>query len=208
VTNFAQQERQALCDVFLQVGPGAPTLCEGWATADLAAHLVIRERRPDAMPGALIPWFAGHTNNVLRATRDGSSWEDLVARVRSGPPAAMRLADEQINSVEYFVHHEDVRRAGATAWKPRSLDPAEEAALWGRLRLMGRVLARRAPTGLAVVAPGFGDATLKRGPAVVTLRGKPSELTLLVFGRGSHASIDYAGDELSVERLRHASFGL
>ena len=73
---------------------------------------------------------------------------------------------------------------------------------------MGRVLARRAPTGLAVVAPGFGDATLKRGPAVVTLRGKPSELTLLVFGRGSHASIDYAGDELSVERLRHASFGL
>jgi len=208
VTNFAQQERQALCDVFLQVGPGAPTLCEGWATADLAAHLVIRERRPDAMPGTALPWFAGHTNNVLRATRDGRSWEDLVARVRSGPPAAMRLFDEQINSVEYFVHHEDVRRAGGVALKPRSLDAAEEAALWGRLRLMGRLLARRAPTGLAVEAPGFGDATLKRGPAVVTVRGKPSELTLLVFGRGSHASVDYVGDELSVERLRHASFGL
>ena len=31
--------------------PTRPTCCEGWDTAHLAAHLVVRDRRPDAMPG-------------------------------------------------------------------------------------------------------------------------------------------------------------
>src|SRR5882762_622635 len=36
-------ERRELCDLFLELGPDAPTLCEGWTTLDLAAHLVLRE---------------------------------------------------------------------------------------------------------------------------------------------------------------------
>ncbi|MGD0448569.1 MAG: maleylpyruvate isomerase family mycothiol-dependent enzyme [Candidatus Dormibacteria bacterium] len=40
------QERRELCDLLIQVGPDAPTLCEGWTTSDLAAHLVLRERFP------------------------------------------------------------------------------------------------------------------------------------------------------------------
>jgi uncharacterized protein (TIGR03083 family) len=45
---LARAERAALCDLFDEVGPDAPTLCAGWTTRDLAAHLVIRERRADA----------------------------------------------------------------------------------------------------------------------------------------------------------------
>jgi uncharacterized protein (TIGR03085 family) len=207
VRHIAHEERLALCDLFLEVGPDAPTLCEGWSSGDLAAHLVIRERRLDTMPGVLLRPFAAYTNRVLQATRAGTSWEDLVARLRSGPPAPLRLVDEPINTVEYFVHHEDVRRA-ASGWEPRQLDGEEEAALWKRLRLMGHVLARRVPVGMAVDAPGFGQATLRRGRPLVLVRGEPSEMILLTFGRGRQARVDYDGDEISIERLRHASFGL
>jgi uncharacterized protein (TIGR03085 family) len=207
VRHIAQDERQALCDLFLEVGPDAPTLCEGWSSGDLAAHLVIRERRPDTMPGVLLRPFAAYTNRVLEATRAGSSWGDLVARVRSGPPAPLRPVDETVHTGEYFVHHEDVRRA-APGWEPRKLDGEEEAALWKRLRLMGRVLARRVPVGMAVDAPGYGQTTLRRGHPVVSVRGEPSEMVLLAFGRGRQARVGYDGDEISIERLRHATFGL
>ena len=36
---LAQSERQQLCDLFEEVGPDQDTLCEGWTTAHLAAHL-------------------------------------------------------------------------------------------------------------------------------------------------------------------------
>jgi uncharacterized protein (TIGR03085 family) len=207
VTHFAQDERQALCDLFLEVGPDAPTLCDGWVTGDLAAHLVIRERRPDAAAGVLLPPLAGYTNKVLQATTSGTGWDQLVARVRAGPPAPLRLVDEAMNTVEYFVHHEDVRRA-APGWEPRHLDPAEERVLWNRLRMGARMLARRVPLGLVADAPGFGQGTLKPGAPVVTVTGPPGELVLLAFGRTAVARLEYQGDEISVERLRHARLGL
>jgi uncharacterized protein (TIGR03085 family) len=207
MSHFARAERQALCDLLLEVGPDAPTLCDGWVTADLAAHLVIRERRPDSGLGLVFAPLAGHTEKVLQKTRDAYSWDDLVSRVRTGPPALMRPLDEAFNSVEYFVHHEDVRRA-VDGWEPRQLPVAESAALWKRLRLMGRVLVRRAPLGIAFDAPDFGHATLRNRQPGVTVRGEPSELLLLAFGRGAAARVAYQGDELTVERFRHANLGL
>ena len=47
----ATMERRRFADELLAVGPDAPTLCTGWAARDLAAHVVLRDRRPDAMPG-------------------------------------------------------------------------------------------------------------------------------------------------------------
>ena len=82
----AQQERTLLCDLLDELGPGAPTLCEGWVTADLAAHLVVRERRPDSGPGLVWPALAGYTDRVRRSVRDRTAWPDLVGMVRSGPP--------------------------------------------------------------------------------------------------------------------------
>ena len=62
--NFAQDERSELCDLLVDLGPDEPTLCEGWTTADLAAHLVVRERRPDSGPGIVWPPLAGYTDSV------------------------------------------------------------------------------------------------------------------------------------------------
>src|SRR4051812_50200443 len=48
---FVASERAALADLFEEVGPDASTCCAGWTTAHLAAHVVVRDRRPDALPG-------------------------------------------------------------------------------------------------------------------------------------------------------------
>ena len=87
---LAQSERGVLCDLFTDLGPEAPTLCAGWTTADLAAHLVARERRPDSGPGLVWPPLAGHTDKVRRSIRDRTPWVELVATVRRGPPVLLR----------------------------------------------------------------------------------------------------------------------
>ena len=60
----ARAERRGLCDLLLEVGPDAPTLCTGWTTRDLAAHLVVRESRPDASLGIVLPPLSGWTHRV------------------------------------------------------------------------------------------------------------------------------------------------
>ncbi|MDA8342188.1 MAG: TIGR03085 family metal-binding protein, partial [Actinomycetota bacterium] len=137
----AQQERQALADLLADVGPDAPTLCAGWRTGDLAAHLVVRERRPDAAPGLVVPALAGYLDRVQRSVRDGRSWQALVDTVRTGPPLLLRPLDEPVNTVEYFVHHEDVRRAGGDA-EPR-VDADLDEALWRVLRRSAVLLSLR-----------------------------------------------------------------
>ena len=47
MSTFAKRERLLLADLLEAEGPEAPTLCEGWSTRDLAAHLIVRERRPE-----------------------------------------------------------------------------------------------------------------------------------------------------------------
>lgn len=206
-THFAQSERQALCDLLLEVGADAPTLCSGWSTSDLAAHLVVRERRPDALPGNIVAALAAHAEKVRVAARDQRGWDELVALIRSGPPAPLRLVDEPFNTVEFFVHHEDVRRA-SPGWEPRAIEPEEDEALWGRLKVMGRLLTRRSPVGVAGESPGFGYMAMKAGSPLVVLRGAPGELVLAAFGRASHADVEFEGDDLSIERLKHASLGV
>src|SRR5919112_5833467 len=130
MTRFARDERRALCDTLLSTGPDAPTLCEGWTTRDLAAHLVLRDRRPDAELGRQVPFLAGHAAAVRDGVR-GTEWTELVDLVRSGPPvwspARLGRLDEAMNTAEMFVHHEDVRRA-QPEWSPRSLPEGLEAA--------------------------------------------------------------------------------
>ena len=121
--NPAQSERHALCNLFLEVGPDAPTLCEGWNTRDLAAHIIVRESRPDAAGGILIKPLAAYGEKVRKgvALRD---WKSLVEAIRNGPPrlSPMRLTflDRLTNTLEFFVHLEDVRRAQPN-WEPRTL---------------------------------------------------------------------------------------
>jgi uncharacterized protein (TIGR03085 family) len=207
MTNVAHTERRALADLFDRVGPHAPTLCAGWTTADLAAHLVVRERRPDSALGILISPLSAYAEKVRVGVRDGNRWPDLVNKVRHGPPPFLRPIDATMNTAEFLVHHEDVRRGG-TGWEPRVLDAEEEAVLWSRLSMMARVLFRRAPVGVEVVSPGHGRSRPKVADVSVTVTGPPSELLLFAFGRQAAARVSLDGDKLSLERLRGAALGL
>lgn len=209
MANLAQRERRALVDELIRVGPDAPTLCEGWRASDLAAHLVIRERRPDAAVGLVLPPLAGHMERVRCAARDRGSWAQLVERVRTGPPFPLRLGvvDQPMNTAEYFIHHEDLRRAQPDS-EPRALDADLEAALWARVRLMARGLRRSSPEPLELVAPGSGAVTAKEGAPAVTVTGPPGELLLVVSGRQASARVAWAGDPAAIDAVRTAKFGI
>lgn len=206
MTNHAQVERRGLASLLLEVGPDAPTLCEGWTTRDLAAHLVLRESRPDAAVGIVLPPLAPRTQRLQRDLASGP-WAGLVERVRSGPPAWVRPFDEAMNTVEYFVHHEDVRRATA-GWEPRPLDPVEEDALWRRLRALARLNLRRAGVTVTLEAPGHAPLRAGRGEGEVRLVGPPSELVLVCFGRGAHSRAERHGAQAALDRLDAAKLGL
>ena len=67
-----------------------------------------------------------------RAVRDRTSWEKLVETVRRGPPLLLRPFDGPMNTVEFFIHVEDVRRA-QDGWEPRPISPELADALWARV---------------------------------------------------------------------------
>lgn len=189
------------------VGPDAPTLCEGWKTRDLAAHLVIREHRPDAAPGILIPFFASHTEKVQNKTAEQTDWDELIGKVASGPPvySPFKLLDPVANVAEMFIHHEDVRRAQPN-WQPRTLEPALSASLRRTLPLMARFTLAKVPGRVALrTSDGKTVLTAGRGPAV-TVTGAPEELLLFAVGR--QARVEFDGDPAAVQAVRDAPKGL
>lgn len=183
--SVSQQERRDLSELLAEAGPDAPTLCEGWTTRDLLAHLLVRERRPDAALGILVPPLAKRTERVMASIAE-QPFEDMVRTFRAGPPMwspfALPLLGDRANLFEFYIHHEDVRRA-QPGWEPRPTDAAREAALWGGLSTVGRLLVRRSPVGVVLRAPGHDDAVVHKGPRPVFLVGPPSELALVVYGR-------------------------
>jgi uncharacterized protein (TIGR03085 family) len=212
MTHHAKAERAALCDTFEAVGPDAPTLCGPWDTADLAAHLVIRERRPDLAPGIVVPGLRARTERVQREYA-AKPWPELVGLVRSGPPvwSPTRLGpvDEAYNLLEFFVHHEDVLRAEAPG-PQREVGDDLQTALWSALGRLGRLLFRRARTGVVLIAPGHGRHTVHgpTGLGTVILQGEPTELVLAGFGRPQVAAIEPQGAPDAVEALLASPLGL
>ncbi len=201
---LAQQEREVLCDLFLEVGPDAPTLCEGWTTKDLAAHLVVRERRPDSGPGLVWPPLAGYTDKVRTSVRDRTQWSELVAKVRRGPPWLLRPFDGPMNTVEFFIHVEDVRRAQPDG-EPRPLTTEMADALWSRFGAGG--MAKKVAGTIQVRSPGRDTKVQGSGP-VVAVEGDPGELTLFGSGRQGAARVEITGDEQLAAQLRAASLGV
>ena len=203
-STLAREERGTICDLFDELGPDAPTLCAGWVTADLAAHLAARERRPDSGPGLVWPPLAAHTDTVRRTVRDRTPWVELVATVRRGPPLLLRPFDGPMNTVEFFVHVEDVRRAQA-GWEPRPLSPQLADALWARIGPGG--MAKRVPATIVVSSPGRGSKERGSGPRLL-LEGDPGELVLFGSGRQGAARVELTGDPDLAARLRTASLGV
>jgi uncharacterized protein (TIGR03085 family) len=200
VSAWAQRERAVLVELFRSLGPDADVLCEGWNTADLAAHLYVRERRPDAAPGAVLPGpAAAYTARVMASVLRVNGFDNVVDVLAAGPPRLLRPLDEQLNLVEFFIHVEDVRRAQAE--QPRTLPPDMDRALFGRLRVLLRVsLLRLRDVEVDVVADHGERAGYGHGPRV-ELRGPVGELALWVFGRKDVAAVDLSGDPESILRL-------
>jgi uncharacterized protein (TIGR03085 family) len=207
--NVARLERAALCDLFEELGPDQPTLCEGWTTRDLAAHLVTRERRPDAAVGILVKPVSGFTEQV-RSAAAKRPFEELIGQLRRPPfwtMAGFGPTDRAVNTLEFFIHHEDVRR-GRPGWEPRRLDPGQQAALGRGVSCTAKLGLRRLHIPVLVRAPGFGEVTVGEGTPQATLTGEPGELALFVSGRQRAARVDVDGPPETAERLRTAALGM
>lgn len=194
MTRLAPTERASLCDLLGLLGPDEPTLCEGWRTRDLAAHLVLREGRFDAMPGIVVPPLATWTKRVQDGIA-GGDFRRLVRRLRTGPPiwSPIRLFEERANGVEFFIHHEDVRRA-QPEWRPRALSQAVDDELWRQAKRLAKFSLRKEPDGVDLVRAPTGeryharDATADGSSKTVT--GPSSELLMYLFGRRAHALVE------------------
>lgn len=195
---MAQRERRALVDSMAEVGPEAGTLCGTWTVRDLAAHLVVRERRPDAAPGILLKPFAGYLESVQnKAAR--RPFDELLQQVRTGPPwwSPLRPVDAMVNLTEMFVHHEDVRRARSD-WAPRELPEGDEARLWKLLHRLGKMAYRKSPVRVVLENPGGERIVARDGEgAGVVLTGPASELVLHAFGR-NEVRLAATGDDAEV----------
>ncbi len=215
---YARDERLALCELLDETGPGAPTLCAGWKTIDLAAHLVMRENRPDAGLGIVGGPFARYTARVQRDLAARMPYARLVQTIRSGPPRlsifAIPGADQRLNMTEYFVHHEDVRRAQPD-WQPRELDPGLVNRIWSELS-RARLMLRKVPVGIEFARDDQQDQdwphpvrmTVRPRTPVVTVIGAPAELLLWTFGRTSAARVQLEGADADVQALRSANWGI
>ena len=211
----ARSERLALADLMAQLGPDAPTLCAGWSTRDLAAHLIIRERRPDAAGGILLPALRSYSEKVRLRVAD-RPYPELVEMVRNPPwwsPSAVPLLDALTNTAEFYVHHEDVRR-GQPGWQPRDLPMDLERSLWTSARGIARLRLRRFPAVVALHSPGYGE-TLIGGPAPedqaaprVRVSGPPGEVVMFCFGRQYAAQVELTGSEPHIDELRKARLGV
>jgi uncharacterized protein (TIGR03085 family) len=211
--HFDALERLALSDLFDELGPDVPTLLDGWTARDLAAHLVLRERDLIAAPCLVLPGgfqqFA-ERRRIRMAQQREFGW--LVARIRSGPPPGffrIGWVRSVPNLNEFFVHHEDVRRANGGG--PRiNLTPAMEAALWRNVRQGGRYLSRRLrQVGLEIGWAGTEERiTARKGTPTVRVSGPPGELLLYAFGRQAVAQVEVTGPAGAVAIVQRTHFGM
>jgi uncharacterized protein (TIGR03085 family) len=205
---WVEKERTALVATLRQADPDGPTLCEGWDVRRLLAHLVLREQEPLAnVSDGLSRPTPGQEKNLTRLTDDAQSPEGfgaLVDRFSAGPPSwsPMSWAGENLNLIEYVIHHEDIRRAGPTPAEPRALPQAEADSIFRRLMLMARVAYARSPVGVSLTRPGKPTRMVKKGRTPVEITGEPTELALFLSGRHSAAKVDVAGPPEAVAEFQ------
>jgi uncharacterized protein (TIGR03085 family) len=210
---MSRTERAALCNSALEAGEDAPTLCEGWTVKDLVIHLLIRERDPVAATAIVVPRLERLARRSERrlAAQDFTA---LVERVRNGPPKWSPMAippvDRLLNTLEYFVHHEDVRRA-APGWAPRELTERQKRILFKGAATAGKALVRSAGVPVTIRwadGPRERESVLVAGESPVRVTGEPSELTMFLFGRGQHTGLEFEGPQAGIDALRSSDLGV
>jgi uncharacterized protein (TIGR03085 family) len=206
---LARRERHDLCDLALELGPDAPTLTGEWTARELVAHLYVREHRPLAGLGIALPPLSRLTDQAMdRAAR--GDYRRLVEKVREPglTPFALRPVEVLANTLEYVVHHEDLRRA-QTGWTPRTLDPDDLDAVWRSIKVTGRMLARPAGVPLSIRRDDTDErATLRGGEPSVTVSGPVVELVLFLFGRDQWQDLTFEGRDELVTKVREADLGM
>lgn len=211
---LAQRERGGLVESMRSVGPDAPTLCEGWTTRDLAAHLVVREYRPDAAAGIVVPALADRMEQ-LRLREAERDWEDLLATISGGAPwySPLRYADRVANLAEHLVHHEDVRR-GTPGWTRRDFAPADLERVWALATTVSRTFLRKVHARVDLRAPagpsGAAFSPVSTGAALaplVSISADPVELLLWAFGR-DEVEIDVSGAQRGIDALEAVPRGV
>lgn len=212
--DLQREERRALCTTFEQVGPGAPTLCEGWTASSIAAHLVVSESLGGLPLGVSYPIRrmigARATQATLRRMGGGiqranerterRGWTWLLERLRPGPPALYALpALALIRLPEAWVHHEDVRRAADPTPRPTTdqVDEALAESMAALTRMPELAVPRR---GLRAVLPD-GRSFQTSDDVRVTVTGPPGEVLLWMAGRRSVAAVTVDGADEDVEAL-------
>jgi uncharacterized protein (TIGR03085 family) len=142
--------------------------------------------------GLVVPGpVAAYTSRVMASVLRVSGYDQVLDVLAAGPPRPLRMIDEQLNLMEYFIHVEDVRRAQGSA--PRSLPVGLERALFARLRMLLRLsLLRVRGIQVDVVTTHGERASFGTGP-VAQLRGPVGELALWVFNRKCVADVDLTG---------------
>lgn len=207
--SLSRRERDALCDLALTLGEAAPTLCGDWTAKELITHLVVRERSLLGAPGIVVPLLAPLTDREM-ARVGRRDFAALVERLRSPflTVYAVPLVDRFANTLEFFVHHEDLRRAQA-GWEPRPLSAADQSTLWAAIRVPGRGLVRPAGVPVAIRRSDTGATnTLREGEGQVIVSGPPAELVLFLYGRARTRDLEFDGPQKSVARLRKARLGV
>jgi len=205
MASFARSERHQLCDLMLEVGPDAPTLCDGWNVIDLAAHLVVREHDVWAAPGIVVGGpFRSLLEQAMKRRRT-QGLERLVELIRDGAPRIYELLPAGAQLSEYFIHHEDVRRANGRG--PRTGLADLDEALARLLRAAGARLLSRVETGVDVVWNGGVLYRHGSDPRAV-LSGRPGELLLYLTGRGRAAEVELSGEPAAVAALETARLGV
>lgn len=205
---YARKERQALCETARSVGPKAPTLCEGWDVKDLICHLLVRERSLVSAAGIAIPALSGLTDREMARLRK-QPFERLVDRLRSNRLSLYALppVDATFNTFEFFVHHEDIRRA-QKGWRRRNLPDEFVDTLWQTLNAQGAALVRSAGVPVVVRRTDTDQTiTLMPGRDPVELRGAVTEMVFYLHGRDEVREIRFEGAEEKVAKLRRASLG-
>jgi uncharacterized protein (TIGR03085 family) len=208
MTALARRERTELCDLALAVGPDAPTLCDGWDAADLVSHLLVREHSPLGAAGIVLGPLSGLTDRAMARYRR-RDFGVLVERLRTPglTPFALPPLEKNLNTLEYLVHHEDLRR-GRPDWEPRSLDAADLDLVWGLVRGGSTFLGRALPVPTVLRRADTGaETTVRSGADPVTVTGPVVELLLLLFGRSAVKDLSFDGPEEAVAAMRGADLG-
>ncbi len=201
---LAQDQRALLCDLFLELGPFAPTLDEGWKTQDLAAHLWIREHKPQAMLGVLVEKYESLTERIQMDALHTHGFVGLVEQLRK-PPLLLRPMDSVMNGAEFFIHHMDVLRAND---RDQTLSPEHEESLRAPLKMFAKKIAKTFGDRLVLDTNDGKQLELGRGTTPVHVIGKPSELVLFVSGRTDNANVELVGEPAAVKKLVESVGGI